>query len=151
VPHLNYPSLPRALAAAAAAAASASASAADADYYTLLRFVRARNYELDKAFKMWSDSLAWRKEFDVDAILDNFVFHEREQFLMAYVSRRNLRGWGARTGTRVCGRRMGRPGEGLSTGGAAGAASGGAAVAAVSIHDGAAAARVMDTLTLATG
>ncbi|KIZ06665.1 SEC14 cytosolic factor [Monoraphidium neglectum] len=56
----------------------------DHDYYTLLRFVRARNYELDKAFKMWSDSLAWRKEFDVDAILDNFVFHEREQFLMAY-------------------------------------------------------------------
>lgn len=55
------------------------------DYYTLLRFLRARNYEHDKAFKMWTDSLAWRREFDVDNILDDFVFYEREQFLMAYV------------------------------------------------------------------
>ncbi|KAI8473261.1 MAG: CRAL-TRIO domain-containing protein, partial [Monoraphidium minutum] len=54
------------------------------DYYALLRFLRARNYEHDRAFKMWSDSMAWRREFDVDAILDNFSFHEREQFLMAY-------------------------------------------------------------------
>jgi hypothetical protein len=55
-----------------------------ADYYTLLRFLRARNYELDKAMKMWLDTLEWRKEYDVDTILDNFAFHEREQFLMAY-------------------------------------------------------------------
>lgn len=54
------------------------------DYYTLLRFLRARNYELDKAMKMWMDTLEWRKEYEVDAILDAFVFHEREQFLMAY-------------------------------------------------------------------
>lgn len=33
---------------------------------------------------MWMDTLHWRHEFDVDNILDNFVFHEREQFLMAY-------------------------------------------------------------------
>jgi len=56
------------------------------DYYALLRFLRARNYEHDKAFKMWCDSLSWRREFEVDEILDSFVFHEREQFLMAYVS-----------------------------------------------------------------
>jgi hypothetical protein len=55
-----------------------------ADYYTLLRFLRARNYIYDKAVKMWLDTLEWRKEYDVDTILDNFVFHEREQFLMAY-------------------------------------------------------------------
>lgn len=54
------------------------------DYYTLLRFLRARNYEQDKALKMWMDTLEWRREFEVDTILDNFVFHEREQFLMAY-------------------------------------------------------------------
>lgn len=54
------------------------------DYYTLLRFLRARNYELDKAMKMWLDTLEWRKEYDVDTILDSFMFHEREQFLMAY-------------------------------------------------------------------
>lgn len=56
----------------------------DHDYYTLLRFLRARNYEFDKAMKMWLDTLQWRQEYDVDTILDSFVFHEREQFLMAY-------------------------------------------------------------------
>ena len=35
---------------------------------------------------MWADSLAWRAQFGADAILDDFAFHEREQFLMAYVS-----------------------------------------------------------------
>jgi hypothetical protein len=55
-----------------------------ADYYTLLRFLRARNYIYDKAVKMWLDTIEWRKEYDVDNILENFVFHEREQFLMAY-------------------------------------------------------------------
>jgi hypothetical protein len=54
------------------------------DYYTLLRFLRARNYLYDKAMKMWLDTLEWRKEYEVDNILENFVFHEREQFLMAY-------------------------------------------------------------------
>jgi hypothetical protein len=54
------------------------------DYYTLLRFLRARNYMYDKAMKMWLDTLEWRKEYEVDSILENFVFHEREQFLMAY-------------------------------------------------------------------
>jgi hypothetical protein len=34
---------------------------------------------------MWCDSLAWRREFAVDTILDDFAFPEREQFLMAYV------------------------------------------------------------------
>jgi hypothetical protein len=65
--------------------------------------MRARNYDHDKAFKMWCDSLAWRQEFAVDGILDSFSFHEREQFLMAYVrggrrgeaGRRSLPGsWG---------------------------------------------------------
>ncbi|WIA29355.1 hypothetical protein OEZ86_011860 [Tetradesmus obliquus] len=56
----------------------------DHDYYTLLRFLRARNYIYDKAVKMWLDTIEWRKEYDVDNILENFVFHEREQFLMAY-------------------------------------------------------------------
>lgn len=55
-----------------------------ADYYTLLRFLRARNYEFDKAVRMWMDTLDWRGEYEVDGILDNFMFHEREQFLMAY-------------------------------------------------------------------
>ena len=41
---------------------------------------------------MWSDSLAWRREFDADSILEAFSFHEREQFLMAYVRKGGMRG-----------------------------------------------------------
>jgi hypothetical protein len=33
---------------------------------------------------MWLDTIAWRREYDVDNILENFVFHEKEQFLMCY-------------------------------------------------------------------
>lgn len=59
------------------------------DYYTLLRFLRARNYDLDKAGLMWRDSLEWRASLGADSMLEpanrgGFVFHEREQFLMAY-------------------------------------------------------------------
>jgi len=59
------------------------------DYYTLLRFLRARNYDLDKASAMWRDSLEWRAALGADTMLEpasrgGFVFHEREQFLMAY-------------------------------------------------------------------
>jgi hypothetical protein len=67
-----------------AAACAAAAAAAAADYYLLLRFLRARNYELDKATKMWLDTLAWRKQYEVDGIMDNFMFHEKDQFLTAY-------------------------------------------------------------------
>jgi hypothetical protein len=59
------------------------------DYYALLRFLRARNYDPDRASAMWRDSLEWRAALGADAMLDppgrgGFVFHEREQFLMAY-------------------------------------------------------------------
>lgn len=51
---------------------------------------------------MWSDSLAWRAQFGVDAILDDFVFHEREQFCMAwpqgYHKTDKLVGGGGRSG-----------------------------------------------------
>jgi hypothetical protein len=83
------------------------------DYYTLLRFLRARNYDHDRAFKMWSDSLAWRKQFDVDTILDTFVFPEREQFLMAYVRAGRGGGggrWGAGRSGVAAGGRAAAPG-----------------------------------------
>lgn len=53
-------------------------------YYTLLRFLRARDYSIDKATKMWLDHLAWRQEHHVDTILDDFHFHEAKQFLQYY-------------------------------------------------------------------
>lgn len=55
-----------------------------ADYYTLLRFIRARDYNLDKALTMYKQHLRWREENSVDRILEDFVFEEREQYLKAY-------------------------------------------------------------------
>lgn len=43
----------------------------------LLRFCRARKFELVKVLKMFEDFLNWRKEQDVDNI-DNFQFDELE-------------------------------------------------------------------------
>eukprot|EP00210_Caulerpa_lentillifera_P000964 g931.t2 len=54
------------------------------DIYTLLRFLRAREYEVDKALSMFLDHIQWRQENRVDHILDEFEFKEREEFLSIY-------------------------------------------------------------------
>lgn len=33
---------------------------------------------------MWLNHLAWKKDFKVDAILQDFHFHERDKFIKAY-------------------------------------------------------------------
>lgn len=54
------------------------------DFHTLLRFLRAREYEVDKALSMFLDHIQWRQENRVDHILDEFDFKEREEFLSIY-------------------------------------------------------------------
>ena len=54
------------------------------DFHTLLRFLRAREYEVDKALSMFLDHLQWRQENRVDHILEEFEFKEREEFLSIY-------------------------------------------------------------------
>jgi len=54
------------------------------DFHTLLRFLRAREYEVDKALSMFLDHLQWRQENRVDHILREFEFKEREEFLSIY-------------------------------------------------------------------
>jgi hypothetical protein len=55
-----------------------------ADYHTLLRFLRAREYDQKKATDMYLSHLKWRAEHNVDTILKDFHFTEREHYLQVY-------------------------------------------------------------------
>jgi hypothetical protein len=55
-----------------------------ADYFTLLRFIRARDYDLHKASAMYTAHVKWRAEMGVDTILEDFHFTEREHYLQVY-------------------------------------------------------------------
>jgi len=53
-------------------------SKASHDDETLLRFLRARRFDPEKAQKQFSDTLAWRKKYDVDNLFANFDTEEFE-------------------------------------------------------------------------
>ncbi|KAJ4847591.1 hypothetical protein Tsubulata_013910 [Turnera subulata] len=54
------------------------------DYHTLLRFLKARKFDLDKTMLMWSEMLNWRKEYKVDSITQDFVYDEYEEVQRYY-------------------------------------------------------------------
>ncbi|KAL9171637.1 hypothetical protein ABFS82_04G222000 [Erythranthe guttata] len=54
------------------------------DYHTLLRFLKARKFDLEKAIHMWVEMLKWRKENGVDSIIQDFLYDEFEEVQRYY-------------------------------------------------------------------